>query len=50
MSEGFAQGPYVADGVGFEPATLRTEGTALTTEGAILSAFRIFSNDDTNPR
>ena len=26
-SEGLAQGPYVVAGVGFEPATLRTEGT-----------------------
>jgi len=32
MSEGLAQGPYVAAGVGFEPATLRTQGTELTTE------------------
>ena len=27
MCEGLAQGPYVADRVGFEPATFRTEGT-----------------------
>ena len=26
------QGPYVAAGVGFEPATLQTEGTEPTTE------------------
>ncbi len=32
MSEGLAQGPYVAAGAGFEPATLRTQGTELTTE------------------
>ena len=32
MSEGLAQGPYVVAGVGFEPATLRTEGTKFTTE------------------
>ena len=32
MSEGLAQGPYVVVSVGFEPATIRTEGTALTTE------------------
>ena len=34
MSEeqSLAQGPYVAARVGFEPATLRTEGTQLTTE------------------
>jgi len=32
MSEGLAQGPYVAAGVGSEPATLWTQGTELTTE------------------
>jgi len=26
-SEGLAQGPYVVDRVGFEPATFRTQGT-----------------------
>ena len=30
--EGLAQGPYVAARVAFEPATLRTQGTELTTE------------------
>ena len=30
VSEGLAHGPYVA--VGFEPATLRTQGNDLTTE------------------
>jgi len=29
MSEGLAQGPYVAARVGFEPATFRTQGTEL---------------------
>ena len=32
MSEGLAQGPCVAAGVGFNPAILRTQGTELTTE------------------
>ena len=32
VSEGLAQGPYVVAGVGFEPATLLTPGTELTTE------------------
>ena len=32
MSKGLAQGPYVAARVRFEPATLRTQGTELTTE------------------
>jgi len=31
-SEGLAQGPYVAAGVGFEPATFQTEGAELTPE------------------
>jgi len=32
VSEGLAQDPYVAGRMGFEPATLRMEGTVLTTE------------------
>ena len=32
MSEGLAQGLYVAARVGFERAILRTQGTELTTE------------------
>ena len=32
VSEGLAQGSYVVAGVGFEPATLRAQGTELTTE------------------
>ena len=32
MSEGIAQGPYKAAKVEFEPVTLRTQGTELTTE------------------
>src|SRR6218665_1974849 len=32
VSEGLAQGPYVAARVGFRPATLRTQGTELTAE------------------
>ena len=32
MSEGLAQGPYVAAGVGFAPATLRTQSTEPITE------------------
>ena len=32
MSEGLAQGPYMAADVGFEPATLRMQGTEHTTE------------------
>ena len=32
MREGHAQDPYVAAGVGFEPATFRMQGTGLTTE------------------
>ena len=31
-SEGLAQGPYMVARVGFEPATLRMEGIALTTD------------------
>ena len=31
-SEGLAQGPYMAARVGFEPATLWTQGNELTTE------------------
>ena len=31
VNEGLAQGPYMAARVGFEPATLRTEGAELTT-------------------
>ena len=31
-SEGLVQGPYVAARVGFEPATLWTQGTEPTTE------------------
>jgi len=31
-SEGLAQGPYAAAGVGFEPATLGSQGAELTTE------------------
>jgi len=30
MSEGLAQGPYMAAGVGFEPATIWTQGTEIT--------------------
>ena len=29
---GLAQGPYAVAGVGFEPATLRMQGTEFTTE------------------
>ena len=32
MSEGLAQGPYVAARVEFEPATLQIQGTELSTE------------------
>jgi len=32
VSEGLVQGPNVADGVGFEHATLRTQDTKLATE------------------
>ena len=32
MSEGLAQGPFVVAGVGFEPATLWTQGSELTTD------------------
>ena len=32
MSEEFAQGPYVVASVGFEPATVQTQGTKLNTE------------------
>jgi len=32
MSEGLAQGSYMAARVGFKPATLRMQGTKLTTE------------------
>ena len=32
VSQGLAQGPYVAARVEFEPATLWTQGTELTTE------------------
>src|SRR6218665_1368488 len=32
MSERLTQGPYMAARMGFEPATLRTQGTKLTTQ------------------
>ena len=32
VSEGLAHDPYVVSRVGFEPATLRTQGPELTTE------------------
>ena len=32
MSEGLAQGPYMATEMGFEPSILLTQGTELTTE------------------
>ena len=32
LSEGLAQGPYIAARAGFEPVTLRTYGTELTIE------------------
>ena len=32
MSEGLAQGPYVAARVGFEPATIQMQVTELTNE------------------
>jgi len=32
MSEGLVQGPYMAARVGFEPASLQTQGIKLTTE------------------
>jgi len=32
MSEGLAQGPYVAVRVGFQPATFRTQGSERTSE------------------
>jgi len=31
-SEGLAQGPYVTDRAGYEPATLRTKGVECTSE------------------
>ena len=37
MSEGFVQDPYMAAGVEFEPVTLRTQGTELTTEPPCLN-------------
>jgi len=32
VCDGLAKGPYMAARVGFEPTTLRTEGTKLTTD------------------
>ena len=42
MSEGLAQGPYVAARVGFEPTTFRTQDIELTTEPPRLSMSSIF--------
>ena len=35
VSEGLAQGPYMLASVGFEPATLQTQGTDRTTEATM---------------
>ena len=40
-SEELAQGPYVATRVGFEPATLRTQGNELTTEPSRHTIFKL---------
>ena len=40
MSKGLAQGPYMAARVGFEPATLRTQGTERTTEPPKLTSAK----------
>ena len=58
VSEGLAQGPYVAAGEGFDLATLRMEGSELTTEPphpqVLTLTFMLFyvarSNKDYNGR
>ena len=42
-SEGFAQGRYMAARVGFEPATLHTQGTKLTIRGESTSRLSFVS-------
>ena len=43
MSEGFAQLPYVAARVEFEPATLRMEGTKLSHHAPQKTSYLIYS-------
>ena len=51
MSEGLAQGTYVAARMGFEPPTLQTQGTELATEppcptlGVYISLIRTWLYD-----
>ena len=43
-SEGFAQGPYVADRAGVEPTTLSTKGAESTNEPVVIS-YNIYVPD-----
>src|SRR6218665_3184388 len=43
-SKGLAQGPYVQARVGFEPATLQTQGTELTTEPPRSFGFKFINS------
>ena len=45
MSEGLAQGPYLVARVGFELATLQTQGTKLTTEPPRPFIDQVLSNN-----
>ena len=48
MSEGLAQGPYVAARVEFEPATLQTQSTEPTTEPPCPSRVSLVIRDTLN--
>src|SRR6218665_3823865 len=50
VSEGLAQGPYVAARVGFEPATLRMQGTELNTEPHCPTCWRFGRVDTFRPK
>jgi len=41
MSEGLAEGPYMAVRVGYKPATLQTQCTELTTEPPRLQRYQL---------
>ena len=45
MSEGLAQGPYMAARVGFEPATYRTQGTESTSEPTHPTTLPVSASD-----
>jgi len=50
VSEGLAQGPYVAAGVRFDPETLRTEGTELTRATTPHASCRVCMDAPSEPR